>query len=321
LSKKVLITGINGFVGYHLVKLLLDRNYEVTGLDIIDDIEEKIIPKDIKIYSCDLRIEQEVDKVINSFLPDLIFHLAAQSSVKLSFESPAETFSANINGSLNIFEAVSRLETPPKMLFVSSSEIYGQLKPEQVPVSEDTPLRPVNPYGVSKAAVDLMAYQYFKAYNLPVYWVRAFSHAGPGQRTVAVLSDWAFQTARIELGISTPEIKVGNIEITRDYTDVRDTVQAYVALIEKGNPGQPYNACSGNGYRLSELLDIIVSFSSKKIKIIPDPSRLRPVDIPVLIGSPEKLKKDTGWEPKIKIEQTLKDIYEYWINYLTPQIE
>jgi len=166
-----------------------------------------------------------------------------------------------------------------------------------------------------------MAYQYFKAYNLPVYWVRAFSHAGPGQRTVAVLSDWAFQTARIELGISAPEIKVGNLEVNRDYTDVRDTVRAYVALIEKGSPGQPYNTCSGKGYRLSELLDIIVSLSSKKIKIVSDPSRLRPVDIPILIGSPEKLKKDTGWQPKIKIEQTLKDIYEYWINYLTPQIE
>ena len=321
MTKKVLITGISGFVGSHLVELLLDRNYEIAGLDIVDDIEERTIPRDIKIYSCDLRDEQEVNQVINSFLPDLIFHLAAQTSVKLSFENPADTFSINVNGSLNIFEAVSKLETPPKMLFISSSEIYGQLKPEQIPVTEETPLMPVNPYGVSKAAVDLMAYQYFKVYNLPVYWVRAFSHAGPGQRTVAVLSDWAFQTARIELGISAPEIKVGNIEVNRDYTDVRDTVRAYVALIEKGSPGQPYNTCSGKGYRLSELLDIIVSLSSKKIKIVSDPSRLRPVDIPILIGSPEKLKKDTGWQPKIKIEQTLKDIYEYWINYLTPQIE
>ena len=321
MSEKVLITGINGFVGKHLTDYLLDNNYEVVGFDIKDTIENKIISEDIKIYTGDLRDEQEITTVIKNFNPNLIFHLAAQSSVKLSFENPAETLSINLIGSLNVLEAISKLQTPAKTLLITSSEIYGQLKPDQVPVTEDYPFEPVNPYAVSKAAVDLLAYQYYKTYKLPVYWARAFSHAGPFQRTVAVLSDWTFQTARIELGLSTPEIKVGNLDVTRDYTDVRDTIKAYVDILLKGKPGQPYNVCSGKGYHLSELLDTITSFSGKKIKVVPDPSRLRPVDIPILIGSPDRLKKDTGWQPKIDIDTTLRDTYKYWIEYLTPQIQ
>jgi GDP-4-dehydro-6-deoxy-D-mannose reductase len=166
----------------------------------------------------------------------------------------------------------------------------------------------------------MMAFQYYKTYNLPIYWARAFSHSGPRQKTVAVLSDWAFQTARIELGLTAPEIKVGNLEVTRDYMDVRDTVQAYLAILSKGKPGQAYNVCSGRGYKLAELLDIITSFCSKKIDVISDPSRFRPVDIPILIGSPERLKHDTGWEQKIPIELTLRNMYDYWIENLTPQI-
>jgi GDP-4-dehydro-6-deoxy-D-mannose reductase len=318
---KALITGINGFVGSHLVDLLSDREFEIAGFDVEDNPENRIIPRDLKVYVGDLREEKEVAGCIEDFPPDLIFHLAAQSSVKLSFENPAETFSINIIGTLNILETISRLKPPPKVLIISSSEIYGQLKADQIPVTEEAPIKPVNPYAVSKAGVDLMAYQYYKAYDLPVYWVRAFSHAGPRQRTVAVLSDWAFQAARIELGLSSPEIKVGNLDVTRDYTDVRDTVNAYFTILEKGEPGQPYNVCSGKGYRLADLLKVITSFCSKKIKIVADPSRLRPVDIPILIGSSDKLKKSTGWQPEIEIDKTLRDIYDYWINYLTPQME
>lgn len=327
MAKKALITGINGFVGAHLTELLMARGFKVTGLDVSAESSggatphERVLPKEIKILPVDLRDGQAVSDAIAETMPDVIFHLAAQSSVKLSFENPVETFSININGSLNILEAIANLEKAPKMLLISSSEIYGQLKPEEVPVTEQAPLAPVNPYAVSKAAVDLMAYQYFKAYDLPVYWARAFSHAGPGQRTVAVLSDWSFQTARIELGLSTPEIKVGNLEVTRDYTDVRDTVRAYLAILEKGLPGQPYNVCSGNGYKLADLLQIIASFSSRKIEIVEDQSRLRPVDIPILIGSPARLRADTGWEQRISIDKTLHDIYDYWIGYLTPQMK
>lgn len=319
--QKALITGINGFVGAHLTTALLAGGYDVVGYDHVDDIEKRAVPRELKVFTGDIRDEPRLQEAIHSAKPDVIFHLAAQSSVKLSFEDPAETFAVNVNGTLNVLEIVSKLETPPRLLLVSSSEIYGVLSPEQVPVTEDAPMAPVNPYAVSKATVDLMAHQYFRTYRLPVYWVRAFSHTGPGQRTVAALSDWAFQAAKIELGLSTPVIKVGNLDATRDFTDVRDTVQAYIAVVGKGQPGKPYNVCSGRGHKLGDLLDIVLSFSSKKIKVVPDPSRLRPVDIPILIGSFERLRQDTSWVPTIEIETTLRDIYAYWIEDLTPMME
>jgi len=324
---KALVTGIKGFVGSHLTELLLEKGYEVAGLCTAGNIVEKpsraywTLPKEVKLFEADLRDGEQISKIIISFSPDVIFHLAAQSSVKLSFENPIDTFSVNIIGSLNILESISGMKPPPKTLMVASSEIYGLLKPEDMPVTEDFPLAPVNPYGVSKATVDMLGYQYYKSYQLPVYLARAFSHSGPRQRTAAVLSDWSFQTAKIELGLSTPEIKVGNLDVTRDYTDVRDVVKAYLAIIERGKPGKPYNICSGNGYRIKDLLEIITSFSSKKIKVVSDPSRLRPVDIPILIGSPEKIQTDVGWKPDININKTLRDLYIYWIDYLTPQIE
>ncbi len=324
MAKKVLITGINGFVGYHLAKLLIDDGCDIVGLDInIENIDRglRALLKDIELIGGDLRDEYKINEIFDNRKLDMVIHLAAQSSVKLSFENPAETLSINVNGTLNILESISRLETPPKTLIISSSEIYGQLKPDQVPVTESAALMPVNPYAVSKATVDMMSYQYFKAYGLPIYWARAFSHSGPGQRTVAVLSDWCFQTAKIELGIRQPEISIGNMEVTRDYTDVRDIARGYLTILEKGQPGKPYNVCSGKGYRLDDLLDLIISFSSKKIEKVPDPSRLRPVDIPILVGSPERLKSETGWQPRIEIQQTLRDLYDYWIDYLAPQIE
>ena len=326
-NKKVLITGIDGFVGNHLAAHLLTMGYSIVGLDIDIQQSDRLLRSDtntrdlVELVDGDLRDGEKINELFADSNYELVFHLAAQSSVKLSFENPAETFDINVNGTLNLLEAISRLETPPKTLVVSSSEIYGQLALEQVPVTEDAPLRPVNPYAVSKATVDLLAYQYWKAYNLPIYIARAFSHSGPGQRTVAVLSDWAFQTAKTELGLRPAEIEVGNMEVTRDYTDVRDIVDAYMLILEKGQPGQAYNTCTGIGYKISDLLHIITSFSTKKIKTIPDPSRYRPVDIPILIGSPEKLKTETGWKPKIAIEQTLKDLYNSWMDFLKPQIE
>jgi len=325
LAGKALITGYKGFAGFHLIELLLNKDYDIIGLDLSIDSDDKFAElkgdwrTKITPVIGDLRDSETVNRIIMQYSPDLIFHLAAQSSVKLSFENPAETMSININGTLNILQSILKLNTPPPTMLISSSEIYGQLTPDQVPVAEDAPLRPVNPYAVSKAAVDLLAYQYFKAYSLPIYCVRAFSHSGPGQKTVAVLSNWAFQTAEIELGLKPPEIKIGNMDVTRDYTDVRDTVKAYWAIITSGRPGRPYNVCSGKGYPLADLLKIITSFSSKKIKLIADPSRMRPIDIPILVGSPERLKSETGWEPEIAITKTLRDLYDYWINQLVPQ--
>jgi GDP-4-dehydro-6-deoxy-D-mannose reductase len=320
---KALITGILGFAGRHLTEYLQGRGDEVAGIDNGDPDEIATFSKshnNIKIYVGDLRDEHMLTKAIKQFGPDTIVHLAAQSSVRMSFENPLETFSVNIIGTLVLFETISKMEFPIKTLAITSSEVYGRLTPEECPVTEEHPLKPVNPYAVSKATVDLMAYQYWKAFGMPIYMVRAFSHSGPYQKTVAVLSDWAMQVAKIDLGISQPVIKVGNLDVVRDYSDVRDVVRAYVALVEKGKPGEPYNVCSGIGYQLSDLLAQIKGFSSKKIDVIIDQSRMRPVDIPLLVGSNEKIRRDTGWNVTIPIDRTLRDTFNFWREYLVEEV-
>lgn len=318
---KALITGIRGFVGGHLTKLLLARGDEVAGLDCDDkNLDIDIDGKPIRIFKGDLRDEDIVAKALNEFKPDCLFHLAAQSSVKLSFENPLETFSANLIGTLILLETISKLDFPVKTLVISSSEIYGRLKPEECPVAEDHPMNPINPYAVSKAAVDLLARQYHQAYQMPVYIARAFSHSGPGQKTVAVLSDWAFQIAKMELGLSPRKMKVGNIKIQRDYTDVRDIVRAYLDIIEKGQPGRPYNVCSGKGYKLSDLLEKYQALVKKDFEVASDKSRLRPIDIPILIGSYDLLNADTGWNPEIPIETTLTDALKFWHDHLIEEM-
>ncbi len=318
---KALITGIRGFVGGHLARLLLSRDFEVTGLDSDEKGAEFAVDgRKIDIYKGDLRDEEVISKALDKFKPDYIFHLAAQSSVKLSFENPLETFSANLIGTLILLETISKAEFDVKTLIISSSEVYGRLTPDECPVSEDHPMNPINPYAVSKASVDLLARQYHQAYQLPVYIARAFSHSGPGQKTVAALSDWAFQIAKIELELAQPILKVGNIKVKRDYTDVRDVVRAYVDIIEKGQPGRPYNVCSGKGYELSDLLEKYRAMVRKDFEVTSDKSRLRPIDIPILTGSYERIKTETGWEPKISIEKTLADSLEYWRNRLVEEI-
>lgn len=318
---KALITGIRGFVGGHMVRLLQSRGDEVAGLDFDDrEFELDIDTNNLKIYKGDLRDEDIVAKALHDFKPDTVFHLAAQSSVKLSFENPFETFSVNLIGSLVLLETVSKVDFPVKTLTISSSEVYGRLKPEECPVTEDHPMRPINPYAVSKASVDLLARQYHEAYQMPVYIARAFSHSGPGQKTVAVLSDWAFQIAKMELGLCPPTLKVGNVKVQRDYTDVRDVVQAYLDIIDKGQPGKPYNVCSGRGYKLSDLLSKYREMVKKEFEVVSDKSRHRPIDIPILTGSYESLKNDTGWEPKIPIETTLGDSLAFWHDHLVEEI-
>jgi GDP-4-dehydro-6-deoxy-D-mannose reductase len=317
---KILITGIYGFAGAHLANYFADQGNQIAGFCLETDIEAGVIPDSARIYIGDLRQKDRVAEVIADYNPDRVVHLAAVSSVKFSFDNPAETFAINITGTQNLLEAIARQKKPAQTLLVSSSEIYGQLMPEQVPVGETALLAPVNPYGVSKAAVDLMGYQYYKSYGIPVYRIRAFSHTGPRQSTQAVISDWSKQVAAIELGRAPAEIKVGNLNVIRDYTDVEDIIRGYESIFEKGRPGEAYNVCSGIGYKLDILLEQLIGLSSRKIAIKVDQSRFRPVDIPVLIGSPRKIKSDTGWEPRIDINSTLKKVYNYWHKNLSTNV-
>ncbi len=312
---KVLITGITGFVGSHLADFLLEKgDIEVYGIERWRSRTENIehIKDRITLMGCDIRDASSVKKLIEKIKPDKIFHLAAQSFVPTSWHAPQETLTTNIIGELNVFEAVRELGINPVIQIAGSSEEYGLVEENELPVKESNPLRPLSPYAVSKVGQDLLGYQYYKSYGLNIIRTRGFNHSGPRRGEVFVCSDFAKQIAKIEKKKQEPIIYVGNLEAIRDFTDVRDMVKAYWLATEKGKPGEVYNICSGKGYRIKEVLDILLSITKEKIKIKRDPKRMRPSDVPVLIGDNTKFRKVTGWKPEIPFEKTLEDLLNYW---------
>ncbi len=311
---KALITGITGFAGSHLAEHLLQKGFEVTGIFRWRSRTENIegVKQKLDLVEGDIRDPFSIISIIENRKPDWIFHLAAQSYVPMSWKSPQETLSTNIEGELNLFEAVRRAGIDPMIHIAGSSEEYGLVLPEELPIKETNPLRPLSPYGVSKVTQDMLGYQYFKSYGMKIVRTRAFNHTGPRRGEVFVTSNFASQIARIEKGLTEPVIRTGNVEAVRDFTDVRDVVKAYALSLEKGEPGEVYNICSGKGIKIREMLDILLSFSSIKIKVEQDPSRMRPSDVELLLGDSTKFTKRTGWKPEIPLEQTLKDLLEYW---------
>ena len=314
---RILVTGITGFAGSHMADYLLEkhRGAEIYGIvrwrsktENIDHLDGK----GIKLYECDIRDAHNVRKVIDQIKPERIFHLAAQSFVPTSWSAPAETLTTNVIGELNIFEAVRQLGINPFIQIACSSEEYGYVKEDEVPVKESNPLRPLSPYGVSKVAQDLLGYQYFKSYGLNIIRTRAFNHTGPRRGKVFVCSDFARQVARIEVGKQEPVIKVGNLDAKRDFTDVRDVVKGYWLATEKGSAGEVYNICFGKAYPIKEVLDILLSFSKANVKIEPDEARMRPSDVQILLGDNSKFTKQTGWKPEIPFEKTMEDLLNYW---------
>jgi GDP-4-dehydro-6-deoxy-D-mannose reductase len=312
---KVLITGITGFVGSHLADYLLERDdIEICGIARWRSQKENIkhLGDRIKLVECDIKDMTSVHEVVKSFKPDRIFHLAAQSFVPASWSAPAETLSTNIIGEVNIFESVRDLGLNTTIQIAGSSEEYGLVKPDEVPITEANPLRPLSPYGVSKVAQDLLGYQYFKSYGMNIVRTRAFNHTGPRRGEVFVCSTFAKQIAEIEKGKKGKILKVGNLEAQRDFTDVRDIVKAYWLAAEKCDPGEVYNICSGEPRTIQSILDTLLSFTKAKVDIKKDPSRMRPSDVPILKGDFSKFSKKTGWKPEIPFEKTLKDILNYW---------
>jgi GDP-4-dehydro-6-deoxy-D-mannose reductase len=251
-------------------------------------------------------------RIISEVPPDKIFHLAAQSFVPTSWHAPAETLTTNIIGELNIFESVRRAGINPRIQIAGSSEEYGLVYENELPIKEANPLRPLSPYGVSKVGQDLLAYQYYMSYKLNVVRTRGFNHTGPRRGAVFVCSDFARQIARIEKGLQPPLIRVGNLEARRDFTDVRDMVRAYWLSLEKCRPGEVYNICSGRSYKISKVLDMLLGMAEKKIEVKADEKKFRPSDVSVLLGDSSRFRKETGWEPEISFEKTLKDILNYW---------
>lgn len=310
---RALITGIAGFAGSHLATYLLRETHcEVAG--IVHRQEGRLAPlrERLALYRADVRDATAVAEIIAEVQPDLIFHLAAQSFVPISWQHPWTTFEQNVRGQVNVLQAVAEQKLPARVLVVGSNEEYGLIRPEDLPVDEDTPLRPISPYGVSKVAQDLMGWQYYRSYGMAVVRVRPFNHIGPGQGDRFVAPAFARQIAEAEAGLRPPVIRVGNLSTRRDFTDVRDVVRAYWLALTQGQPGEVYNIGSGVGRTIQELLSTLLSFSRVDLQIEPDPARMRPSDVPISICDASRLRSVTGWQPQISFEQSLHDILDDW---------
>ena len=312
---RVLITGITGFAGSHLADLCLtEEDVDLYGIIRWRSRTENIehIWDRLKLLECDLRDATSTRDVIEEIKPDYIFHLAAQSFVPTSWKAPSESLTTNVIGQLNVFEAVRKIDLKCRIQIACSSEEYGMVYPDEVPIKETNPLRPLSPYGVSKVGQDMLGYQYYKSYGMDIVRTRGFNHTGPRRGPVFVCSDFAKQLVDIEMGMKPPVIEVGNLEAKRDFTDVRDMVRGYWLALEKGKPGTVYNICSGHSYAIQEILDKLIEFTGLDVKVKQDPARMRPSDVPVLEGDNGVFGKDTGWKPEIPFEKTLSDLIEFW---------
>ena len=307
---KFFITGIEGFVGHYLAQDLLDNGHQVGGSYIDAQSASGLSGKYI-LYQADLRQPRQIEDAIKDFCPQAIFHLAAQSSPALSFKKPQETFEINLIGTVNLLEAVRGLKGKCRLVLISSCEIYGPTAGDK-PLSEAEPYNPISPYASSKVFQEITCLQYFRTYNLETIVVRPFPHTGPGQPSGFALPSFARQIAEIEKGQREPVIRAGNLSARRDISDVRDVVQAYRLLAEKGRPGEVYNVCSGQTITIEDALKKLLQLAKNEVKLETDPELLRPADVPVLWGDNKKVKSETGWEQRINLDQTLAGLLQYW---------
>lgn len=313
---RILITGVTGFAGSHLADYILSRHPDVEVFGIVrwrsrmENIQH-ILDK-VHLHEADLKDMVSLKKCLSEIKPDRIFHLAAQSFVPTSWVCPSETFAINAMGEINLFEAVLSLNMNPRIHIAGSSEEYGMVNPDEVPMTERNPLRPLSPYAVSKVAQDLLAYQYFMSYGLDTVRTRGFNHTGPRRGEVFICSNFARQISEIEKGQKSPVIHVGNLEAKRDFTDVRDMVRAYWLALEKGESGEVYNIGSGKALTMQSILDMLLAQTRVPVKIEVDPKRLRPSDVPILLADSKKFRLISGWKPVVPFEQTLKDLLSFW---------
>lgn len=318
---KILITGITGFVGSHLAEYILEEfsDVKISGLLRWRSPKENIrhILDKIKLCYGDLVDIPSVRKILSEEKPDVIFHLAAQSYVDFSFLAPVATLQANVIGTVNLLEAIKELKAgsgyDPVVHICSSSEVYGQVKEDEVPIKEENPFRPASPYAVSKVGEDMLASQYWLSWKIKTIRTRMFTHTGPRRGEVFVVSTFSKQIAAIEAGVQAPVIKVGNLDSIRTFLDVRDAVKAYWLLVNKCPPGEVYNIGGVETMTVGEMLNRLLKFSEiKNINVEVDPSRLRPSDVTLQIPCIDKFRDETGWQPEIPIDKTFEDILNYW---------
>src|SRR5262245_16437842 len=318
---RVLITGITGFVGSHMAEYALNRGAEVFGPSRWRSKTENVdhLRGRITLIESDLRDFSSVRALMEEVNPTWVVHLAAQSYVGTSWQAPAETLTTNILSQVHLLEAIRALRITPRFLCAGSSEEYGMVYEDEVPIRETNPLRPLSPYAVSKVTQDVMGYQYFRSYGLPIVRARAFNHEGPRRGDVFVTSNFAKQVAEIEAGLREPVVYVGDLKPRRDFSDVRDIVRGYWLLLERGEPGEVYNLCSGRSWSIQEVLDFLLDRSKVKgIEVKVEPGRLRPSDVMILEGDPSKIEKATGWRVAIPFERTLEELLDYWRERVRP---
>ncbi len=307
--EKALVTGCNGFVGRALVARLAAAGYDVWGADRL------AAAGDFDGAQClvgDLCDEAFVEDVLGRSDPACIAHLAGQASVRVSFDDPAQTLSDNTRPALNIMNLLRRRRSPARILLVGSADEYGTVHPSQLPLVETTPVNPQSPYALAKAIQNQTGAMFARLYAVDAVMTRSFNHTGPGQRDAFVLSSFARQVAAIRRGTRSETIEVGNLDVKRDFLDVRDVCDAYVVLLKKGRSGETYNVCSGRSYRIGDMLRQMCDIADVDVTMRVDASRLRPVDMPDLRGDPGKIHSHTGWSAKLPIAETLASLLDYW---------
>lgn len=314
---RIFITGATGFAGSHLVESLLAQGHELFALTHPATSHQEL-PDHAHMHTIpgDLLDPASLKTAVSQAQPDTIYHLAGQAYPARSWENPALTIAINTGGTANLLEAAVAFGRP-RVVIVTSAEIYGFVTEAQLPLTENTVPQPRHPYGVSKYAAGQLTAVYAQRYNLPVVEARPFNHIGPRQALGFVVPDFASQLAAIKLGQQPPVISVGNLDARRDFCDVRDVARAYQALAEKGIPGEAYLICSGQAVSIHYLLNALIEAADTTVEVIYDPERMRPSDTPILYGSHSKLSRDTGWQPQIHLRQSLHDAYHDWLQKLS----
>jgi len=311
MKKTALVTGAEGFIGSHLVLYLQANGWNVVGGHRLHGANSFPKLRNLEFVQCDLSNGQRVEQVVNEYKPTHVFHLGAQSLPTVSWADPVSTFQSNIMGSLHLFEAVRHMKRLPVVVSACSSAEYGRVPESAIPVTEDQPLRPLHPYGISKVCLDLLAREYFLDYNIPAVNVRLFNTTGPGKTNDAP-SDFVRQVVRIKKGLQPPVVEVGNLKPRRAFLDVNDTVRGFYLAAMKGKRGESYNLCATTTHEIGDLLRTALRLAGVKAEIRPVAHLMRPSDERIIFGSTAKMCKQTGWKPVFSIEQTLTSMLEYW---------